>query len=150
MSSKQRVQFKRSRVLLNKRYEFLSDAEKKHVDVMLHMSQRLKKAHQIKDAFLKVLDSETRKAAMQKLNQWLKVAKSSGLKEFISCCDTIEEWKEEVLNSFDCPYTNGFTEGCNNKIKVLKRNAYGYRNFDRFRNRILHMFTGSLRRRGEM
>lgn len=33
------------------------------------------------------------------------------------------------------------TEGCNNKIKVLKRNAYGYRNFKRFRNRILHMFS---------
>ncbi|MEG1104386.1 MAG: transposase, partial [Oscillospiraceae bacterium] len=29
----------------------------------------------------------------------------------------------------------------NNKIKVLKRNAYGYRNFNRFRNRILHMFA---------
>jgi hypothetical protein len=28
-----------------------------------------------------------------------------------------------------------------NKIKVLKRNAYGYRNFGRFRNRILHMFS---------
>ncbi len=26
------------------------------------------------------------------------------------------------------------------KIKVLKRNAYGYRNFERFRKRILHMF----------
>lgn len=35
---------------------------------------------------------------------------------------------------------NGPTEGCNNKIKVLKRNAYGYRNFARFRNRILHIF----------
>lgn len=34
-----------------------------------------------------------------------------------------------------------FTEGCNNKIKVLKRNAYGYRNFKHFRNRILHMFS---------
>jgi transposase len=34
-----------------------------------------------------------------------------------------------------------FTEGCNNKIKVLKRNAYGYRRFDRFRNRILHIFS---------
>ena len=38
-------------------------------------------------------------------------------------------------------YTNGFTEGCNNKIKVLKRNAYGYKNFRRFRNRILHIFS---------
>ena len=45
------------------------------------------------------------------------------------------------FNSFDTPYTNGFTEGCNNKIKVLKRNAFGYQNFTRFRKRILFMFT---------
>ena len=38
-------------------------------------------------------------------------------------------------------YTDGFTEGCNNKIKVLKRNAYSYKNFRRFRNRILHIFS---------
>ncbi|MFR4011220.1 MULTISPECIES: transposase [Hominilimicola] len=39
-------------------------------------------------------------------------------------------------------YSNNFTKGCNNKIKVLKRNAYGYHNFKiRFRNRILHMFS---------
>lgn len=43
---------------------------------------------------------------------------------------------EELLTNI----TNGFTEGCNNRIKVLKRNAYGYQNFDRFRNRILHIF----------
>ena len=41
------------------------------------------------------------------------------------------------LNAFDCPYSNVFTEGTNNKIKVIKRNAYGFRNFENFRNRIL-------------
>ena len=46
-----------------------------------------------------------------------------------------------ILNSFSSAIINGFTEGCNNKIKVFKRNAYGYRNFKRFRNRILHMFA---------
>lgn len=50
-------------------------------------------------------------------------------------------WLTGILNSFTTAITNGFTEGCNNKIKVLKRNAYGFRNFKRFRNRILHMFA---------
>jgi len=52
-------------------------------------------------------------------------------------------WSKGILNSFDCPYTNGFIEGVNNKIKVLKRNAYGYCNFTCLRNRILHMFHHS-------
>ena len=42
-----------------------------------------------------------------------------------------------ILNAFDFPYSNGFTEGTNNKIKVIKRKAYGFRNFENFRNRIL-------------
>lgn len=50
-------------------------------------------------------------------------------------------WMTEILNSFSNPITNGFTEGCNNKIKVLKRIAFGYQNFHRFRNRILHIFS---------
>ena len=55
--------------------------------------------------------------------------------------NTIIHWQDYILNSFECPYTNGYTEGVNNKIKVLKRNAYGVRNFKRFKNRILHMMT---------
>ncbi|HHZ06993.1 MAG TPA: transposase [Clostridiales bacterium] len=60
---------------------------------------------------------------------------------FVKCAKTMLNWQDRILSSFTAPVTNGFTEGCNNKIKVLKRNAYGFRNFKRFRNRILHMFS---------
>ena len=46
-------------------------------------------------------------------------------------------WRQEILNYFDYPYTNGFLEGKNNRIKVIKRTAYGYRNPANFRQRIL-------------
>lgn len=68
-------------------------------------------------------------------------AQASRLKDFKDCAATLQHWSTSILNTFDYPYTNGFTEGCSNKIKVLKRNAYGYRNFERFRKRILHMFN---------
>ncbi|WP_337799016.1 transposase, partial [Acidaminococcus timonensis] len=41
------------------------------------------------------------------------------------------------LEGLSQAYSNGFTEGMNNKIKVLKRVAFGFRNFERFRSRIL-------------
>ena len=50
-------------------------------------------------------------------------------------------WSKYILNTFDCPYSNDFTEGSNNKIKVIKRNGYGFRNFENFRNRILLLMT---------
>ena len=49
----------------------------------------------------------------------------------------LKNWKPYILNAFDCPYSNGFTEGCNNGIKTLKRIAFGFRNFQNFRARIL-------------
>ena len=55
-----------------------------------------------------------------------------------------EEWSFKKLKEVshmpvnDCLYTNGFTEGCNNRIKVIKRVSFGVRSFDYFRNRILH------------
>ena len=49
----------------------------------------------------------------------------------------LQNWQEYILNAFDCPYSNGFTEGCNNAIKAIKRIAFGYRSFHNFRRRIL-------------
>ena len=54
-------------------------------------------------------------------------------------------WKIEILNSFirfgDKRLRNGYIEGINNKIKVIKRIAYGYTNFTHFRNRIMYMIN---------
>ena len=46
-------------------------------------------------------------------------------------------WDLIKTTTFHCSYANGFTEVSNNKIKVIKRNGYGFRNFENFRNRIL-------------
>ncbi|MEG2542237.1 MAG: transposase [Christensenellaceae bacterium] len=48
-----------------------------------------------------------------------------------------KNWSHYILNAFDCPYSNGFTKGINNTVKVIKRVAYGYLSFDNFRRRIL-------------
>jgi len=53
--------------------------------------------------------------------------------------ETLRDWWTEILNYFTWRYTNGFIEGKNNRIKVLKRRGYGYRNFDNFRLHVLAM-----------
>ena len=85
----------------------------------------------------KLKDEEAKK----ELEIWIEMAKESNLKEVKEAITAFTNWKEEICNSKLVKYTNGYTEGCNNKIKVLKRNAYGYKNFERFRNRILHIFN---------
>jgi transposase len=41
---------------------------------------------------------------------------------------TLRAWHREILGHLTLPITNGFTEGCHTKIKLLKRLSYGYRN----------------------
>ena len=59
------------------------------------------------------------------------------LPEFDPLVKVLLNWTKYILNGFEGKYTNGFTEGCNNKIKVLKRIAFGYRSFENLRQRIL-------------
>ena len=58
--------------------------------------------------------------------------------KYLECNHTFIEKNPFVYRyKQDTRASNGFTEGCNNSIKVLKRISYGLRNFDRFRGRIL-------------
>ena len=50
---------------------------------------------------------------------------------------TLRKYKAYVVNMLQSTYTNGVIEGINNKIKVIKRIAFGYRSFRNFKNRIL-------------
>ncbi len=56
---------------------------------------------------------------------------------------TLKKHKEEITNSFKYNFSNGPLEGINNKIKVIIRTAYGYRNFYNFRLRILSSFSNT-------
>lgn len=141
LSKEYRKYFKKSRFLLMKRFDKLTDEQKQQVNIMLYVSPSLSTAHFYKEDFLKILDCEDRDSAKKAMSEWIDSALDCGLPRFKKCANTMINWLTGILNSFSNPATNGFTEGCNNKIKVLKRNAYGYQNLNRFRNRILHMFA---------
>ena len=87
------------------------------------------------------MQSQNRHEATERLRNWVLLAEFANLPEFKASLTAIHNWAEYILNAFEHPYTNGFTEGCNNKIKVLKRVSFGVRNFTRFRNRILHIMN---------
>lgn len=140
-SKRNRLLFKNSKRILTMRADKLTDYQKERVNSILYISDKLGTAYYLKEQFYEVVDATDRTEARDLMLKWIYDAQASGLNEYIRCSNTLINWQSGILNSFETPYTNGFTEGCNNKIKVLKRNAYGYRNFKRFRNRILHIFN---------
>ncbi len=57
---------------------------------------------------------------------------------------TFKRLKNEIINGIETGHTNGPMEANNNNIKVLKRIAYGYKNYNNFRNRILLVYTDKI------
>lgn len=132
-----RKYFKRSRWLMLKHKKDLKEEDADALAVILAQSQDLATAYHLKEKFYEFIHAPTRQEAAKRMYHFKLAAEISGLKEFKACLTMLTNWSEYILNAFDHPYSNGFTEGTNNKIKVIKRNAYGYRNFENFRNRIL-------------
>lgn len=141
-STDRRRYFKRSKKLLWARFNNLSRDNQLAVEVMLAASHRLRTAYLLKEKFFEFIDASSLEEAKRKLKAWYLYVASCDLPEFERCFQTISRWQEGILNSFKVPFSNGYTEGVNNKIKVLKRNAFGVKNYNRFRTRILYMMSG--------
>ena len=95
----------------------------------------------MKNEFLAVIRSRSSAEGRRRLADWLLAVEVMDLPEFHDCTNAYRNWFNEILNSMDVPWSNGFIEGCNNKTKALKRVCFGMRNFRNFRNRILFCHT---------
>ena len=74
---------------------------------------------------------------VRKLSYWIKKAKKINVKELNSFITLIESDIEAVKNAIKYNYSNGLTEGFNNKTKVIKRVMYGRCSFNLLRLKIL-------------
>ena len=117
--------------------QILIDAMSVHPD--------LDEAYSLTQEFLRGVREVKYENAKDWLDNWITSISKSNCKEFNSLADMFINWKNEILNSFirfgDKRLHNGYLEGINNKIKVIKRIAYGYTNFTHFRNRIMYIIN---------
>lgn len=137
-----RIYFKKSRHLLLKHMDKLKPDQLQQVFIMLDISPTLSTAYFWKEQLYTILNEKDPDKQKKLFSDWIGEAEESEIPAFVKYANTHLSQFTPITNSFFCLYTNGFTEGCNNRIKVLKRNAYGMQNFKRFRNRILFMFSG--------
>ena len=112
---------------------------------LLNINGELELAYQLKELFLDIINHATYEDAEVQFRNWIELCRGNKIEEFIEASNTIENWLEYIVNSFiDERYSNGFTEGLNNKIKVIKRVGFGYKNFDFFRIRLLYILNGKI------
>ena len=138
MTVTERKWFKRSRSLLKKPAQNLTETEKGLVATMLEKSDAIRTAYILKEGFYTyVLSQQNKEAAATALSTWIEEVKKSGLKEWRYCLRAYRNWFDEITNSFNYPWNNGYIEGTHNKIKTVKRVAFGMRNFHHFRTKLL-------------
>lgn len=106
---------------------------KKDLKEYLGMNEELNKIIKCIGDFKEVKYSKK----VRKLSYWIKKAKKINVKELNSFITLIECDIEAVKNAIKYDYSNGLTEGFNNKTKVIKRVMYGRCSFDLLRLKIL-------------
>lgn len=135
-----RAQLKGSRWLILKNQESLSDTERERLARVLQADPILEVCYQLKEALRDIYKLTCMEEAIQALEQWLERACEITAKPFQTFVTTVENWRQQILNFFDGRSNNGFAEGVNTKIKLIKRRAYGCPNFQHFRLRVLVAF----------
>jgi transposase len=72
-----------------------------------------------------------------RLDTFLVAVDHAGLPAFDAFAKGVRSWRKELLGYFEEPTTNGYAEGVINKVKVIKRRAYGLPTFNGFRKRVV-------------
>lgn len=125
---------KNSKYALLKNEKDLNEEQIKKLIQVKAVSPTLKMMHELKEK-LRIIFNKTNHwyPAVFKLGMWLSKAKTY----FPNSNNTFIRWFDEIIAYFDNGTTSGAVEGINNKIKLIKRSAYGFRNFENFRVRCL-------------
>jgi transposase len=126
--------FKGSKYVFLKSEQDLSEKQRSKLAQVKEASPLIQRMHELKEDFSQIFDaSQTLGDGTLKLLDWLKDAQGFFPKSVL----TIQRWFGEIVGYLEQHTNNGLVEGINNKLKLLKRSAFNFRNFDNFQLRAL-------------
>jgi transposase len=129
---------RRLRWVFSKRAHSLGDDERTKLFATFELYPEIGLAWLLKEEFACIYEAHDRDEARRRLETWRDHVMVSGIGEFVHTWQrTLGAWQEQILNYFDDRVTNAFAEGITNKVKVIKRGAYGFRNPMRYRSKVL-------------
>lgn len=136
--AEQRQALKGSRWLLLKAPDNLDSSRDEHQRLhrALALNEPLATAYYLKEDLRRFWNQPTQAAGIAFLTDWIKRAQASGVRMLERFADTLIHHWQGLITYFEHPITTGPLEGLNNKIKTLKRQAYGFRDMEFFKLRI--------------
>ena len=130
---------KGSRYLILSNFADLKEEQKHRLKELLRINEPLSVAYVLREQFNLLWDLTSKEEAERFLKAWVKDAWQSGIKIIMKLGTTIMLHRQGILNYFDHQISTAKVEGINNKIKTLKRQAYGFRDIDYFKLRLYHL-----------
>jgi len=130
---------KGQRFLLLRNFVDLDDSQKSSLKHLLEVNQALSIAHTMKEQFRLFWVCDSKHSATRFLCWWIVQAMESGVGLLAQTARTLLHYSEGLLSYFEHRIDNGKAEGINNKIKVLKRQAYGFHDQEYFKLRLYNL-----------
>jgi len=111
--------------------------EQERLQEALNLNTPLTVAYYLKEDLRQIWQQETKAIARLVLKDWIRRADASGIPMLQQFARTLEEHQDGILAYYDYPISTGPLEGINNKIQTMKRQAYGFRDHEFFKLKIL-------------
>jgi transposase len=133
--------FNGTRWLLLKNPENLKESEKESLNKLLKINKRLFKVYILRDEFRQIFSGHNPEEKIKRLSRWIQKAKAARVKGLSEFVDKIIRWKPYIQNALIENVSNSYAEGVNTKIRVIQRKAYGYKDFDYFKLKVIQQFN---------
>ena len=111
--------------------------EKGRLEAALQLNKPLATAYYLKEDLRQLWSQKNKDSATTFLDDWIGRARSAGIKMLNKFAATLSRHRDGILAYYDYPISTGPLEGTNNKIKTMQRKAYGYRDMEFFKLKIM-------------
>ena len=133
----ERINMKHKRFLILYRNENLNKDKREDLNQLLALNKTLYESYILKEQALSIFQRKQRNVALVRLKNWKENVHESKIEEFQKLLKTLEHYWYGIENYFTHHVTNGASEGYNNKINIIKRRAYGFKDIEYFKLKIL-------------
>jgi transposase len=133
--AKTNTDWKRRVALLRMRYRDLNDKQRFNLDMWLDNEPELAQAYWLKERLFDIYDLP-KAEAIEAFDSYAGTVPANLKADFLELTRAMKNWRSEILNYFDFPITNAYTEGINGITKVINRMGRGY-SFEGIRARLL-------------
>jgi len=133
----ERKLMKHKRFLILSRRKNLEKEKIDTLDILIEQNNTLYMAYLLKEQVLDVFEEGDAINGITRLYKWFENVKTAGMEQFNKVIKTIKKYLYGIINYFKHQLTNSASEGINTKINVIKRMAYGFRDIEYFKLKIL-------------